>query len=113
MSLITKLLKKNILDTKQTVKINDKLQFAILSKDKVVIDGEALKQALKIEVPKVTGMSIAAAVKLLQEKGIKYELKGKEVIPKVGSVYSQSPEAGTFMTLATKMILYVNNAVDK
>lgn len=77
----------------------------------LVIDEDIFMSALMRVVPNCVGMSIKRAVELCKIEGIRYKLVGKEVIPKEGTVYDQSPKAGEKMKVLDELILYVNDHV--
>ena len=102
MSLLSK--KRVILSNKtQLKKVNLKID-----KD-MLIDEDVFIKSLKIRIPRVVGLSIKDAVSLLKSKDILFELVGKEVIPKEGTVYKTYPCAGEYMVVTDKLKVYVND----
>ena len=79
----------------------------------MIIDEDAFAEALLIKVPNIIGMSIKDAVALLQSKGIKYRLVGKEVIPKQGYVYATNPRVGDAIRVKEELQVMVNDSVSK
>lgn len=102
-----------LLNKKITVNNNIKLTLKKLklNKEQVVIDEDMVLQAIKLKMPNVVGLSIKEAIAVMNNNGIKFTLRGKEVIPKEGSVYKQDPAAGTTISLKTEATLYVNDYV--
>lgn len=100
---------------KKKIKVNDKITLSLKNtvnlKD-VVIDQEILAKAIKVKMPNVVGLPINTAVMSLRKAGINnYILKGKEVIPKEGSVYATDPKAGELVGIDKEVTLYVNDHV--
>ncbi|GAA4796464.1 Stk1 family PASTA domain-containing Ser/Thr kinase [Corynebacterium canis] len=74
------------------------------------VTGSGISASNKVSIPRVSGISEAAAVKRLEEAGFKVsvETKTDPEVPR-GSVISTDPDAGTQVTQGSEVVLFVSS----